>query len=105
MAWVSTEQDTWEPCFSLLCKIFDVVRTYKAVESVYSDVLANVSVLVVNESDKVVHDVKNENDVEIENVVVKIITTTMGSTRGARRDGQANVSPLCSTSNVQSSLR
>ena len=39
-------------------------------ESVYPDVLANVSVLVVNESDKVVHDVKNENDVEIENVVV-----------------------------------
>ena len=38
--------------------------------SVNPDVLAKLNVLVVNESDKVVHDVKNENEVKIENVVV-----------------------------------
>ena len=60
--------------------------------------LENVNVLVVNESDNVFHDVKNENDGEMENVAVNGYHHDHGnetSTRGARQDGQANVSLLC----------
>ena len=67
---------------------------YESVESVYRDVLANVNVFVVNDSDKVIHDVKNEIDVGIENVVVNGYHHDHGI-ESARRDGQANVSPLC----------
>ena len=56
--------------FLASCKTLDVVRAYESVESVNPDVLANLNVLVVNESDKVVRDIKNEDDAEIENVVV-----------------------------------
>ena len=56
--------------FPASCKVLDVVRAYESVESVNPDVVSKLNVLVVNESDKVVHDIKNENDAEIENVVV-----------------------------------
>ena len=67
---IRPKQNTWKSRSSLLCKVLDVVRAYESVESVNPDVLAKLNVLVVNESDKVVHDVKNENEVKIENVVV-----------------------------------
>ena len=51
-------------------EIPDVVRAYELMESSYPDAPANVNVLVVNENDKMMHDVENSNDVEIENVVV-----------------------------------
>ena len=56
---IRSNKDTWEPRSSLLCKVIDVVWSYESVESVYLNLLANVNVLLANESDKVVHDVKN----------------------------------------------
>ena len=59
--------------------------------------LANVNALVVNESDEATHDVGNENDVEIENVVVTRCHHDHENEtllRSARRHVQANGNPL-----------
>ena len=59
-----------EPHSSLLREFIDVVPTYEFIKSSYSDMPADVNVLVVNDNGKVMHDVENENDVEIENALV-----------------------------------
>ena len=77
-------------------EIPDVVRAYELMESSYPDAPANVNVLVVNENDKMMHDVENSNDVEIENVVVTRYhhdRENDNSLRSVRRHGQANESP------------
>ena len=59
-------------------------------------------VILVNKNDKVMHDVINESDVEVDNVVVTGYyhdRENESLMRGARRDEQANVSPLCAESN------
>ena len=91
-------QNAWDSRSSLLCEITDVVRAYELMESSYPDTPANVNVLAVNENDKMRHDVENSNDVKIENIVVTRYDHDRENEalmRGARRDGQANVSPLC----------
>ena len=60
--------------------------------------LATMNVFEVNDSDKVMHDVGNENDVEIESVEATGFHHDHGndnSMRDAQQDGHANVSPLC----------
>ena len=64
------DQDTWEPRSSLPREIPDVFRAYELMESSYPDTPANDNALVVNESDKAIHDVAKGNDVEVKNVVV-----------------------------------
>ena len=58
--------------------------------------LANVNALVHHERNMVMHDVKNESDAETEYVVVTDYHHDRANEtllRGARRDGQANLSP------------
>ena len=55
-------------------------------------------VILVNKNNKVMHDVDNDNGVEIENVVVNGFHHDCESKTvmiGTRRDVHANVSPLC----------
>ena len=63
-------QDTWEPCSLLLLDLPDVVQAYELIKSSHPDLSANVNALVMNASDEAMHDVGNENDVEIETVVI-----------------------------------
>ena len=63
-------QDTWEPRSSLLREIPDGFRAYKLMDSTYPDMSANMTALVLNESDKAVQEVENGNGVKVENVVV-----------------------------------
>ena len=92
------EQDTWEPRLSLFREIPDVIWAYDFMENSHPDMPTNVNVLVVIETDKVVHDVENGFDVDIESVVVTGYHHDHESEtvmKGVRQDGQANVSPLC----------
>ena len=63
-------------------------------ESSYTDMPLNVNPLVVNESDEMTHDVGNENDVEVEDVLVTGYQHERGNEtllRGVRQDRQSNV--------------
>ena len=79
------EQDTWKPRSSLRRVLTDAVRSYESIESTYSDVVADVNVLVANESES-----------DDENVVVSVNhhenETSMIS---AQRDEHVNVVPSC----------
>lgn len=55
----------WEPHFSRLRDIPDVVRAYELVDSSYPVLSANVNALVVNESDETTLDVGNENEINL----------------------------------------
>ena len=84
--------------FSLLRDVLDVVRAYELIESSHPDMLANVNALFHHESDMVMHNVENEIEFEIDNVVVTRYHHDPESEIvmiGARRDGQSNVLPLC----------
>ena len=92
------EQDTWEPRSLFLRDIPDVVRAYELLESSYPGMSANVIALVHYKSDEVMHYVGNGNEIEVENVVATEYHHDCENEtllRGARRDGQANVSLPC----------
>ena len=90
------EQDMRELRFSLLRDIPDVVQAYDLIDFSHPVLYANVNALVVNESDETTHDVEDENNVEVENVVVTGFHHDQENEtllRGARQDREANVSP------------
>ena len=61
--------------------------------------------LVVSENDEATQDVEKGNDIEVENVVVTGYRHDRANEtllRGARRDGQANVSPPCTECSTES---
>ena len=89
-------QDTWQPRSSLVHDVPDVIRAYELMDSSNPDMLANVNALVVNDNDKMTYDVKNENDVKVENIVAARFHQDHENEtliRSARRHGQANKSP------------
>ena len=80
----------------LLRNVPDVLRAYKLMDSAHPDIPANVNAFVHHESDMVMHDVKDKNNVETDNVIVTCYHHDRANEtllRGARRDGQANVLP------------
>ncbi|CAH0489286.1 unnamed protein product [Peronospora farinosa] len=94
------EQDTWEPRSSLLRDVPDVVLSYEATKSGYSNAGEHANALVTNESGKEIHVVENENDDANENDAVNenVVVNTYYhdcEARIAQQDGQANVSLPC----------
>ena len=73
-------------------------------DSSHPDIIANVNALVVNESDEMMKDLNNRNNVNIEIVVVTGYHNDRDNEaliRGARRDDKANVLPLCTESSAE----